>query len=55
MSGLLDEAIRDYPQQEPGAWWLPASYGGTAPTLEEAVKLDRDEKVARARARRQAR
>jgi 1-acyl-sn-glycerol-3-phosphate acyltransferase len=55
MSGLLDEAIRGYPQPEPGAWWLPASYGGTAPTLEEAVRLDREEKVARARARRAAR
>ena len=55
MSGLLDEAIRGYPQQEPGAWWLPASYGGSAPTLEEAVRLDREEKVARARARRATR
>ena len=34
MSGLLDDAIRSYPQHEPGAWWVPASYGGTAPTLE---------------------
>jgi 1-acyl-sn-glycerol-3-phosphate acyltransferase len=55
MSALLDEAIRSYPQNEPGAWWLPAAYGGTAPTLEEAVRLDREELVARARARRAAR
>ena len=29
LSGLLDDAIRAYPQHEPGAWWVPASYGGT--------------------------
>ena len=34
MSALLDDAIRSYPQHEPGAWWVPASYGGTAPTLD---------------------
>ena len=48
MSGLLDEAIRSYPQHEPGAWWLPASYGGTAPTLERAAVLDAEERTARA-------
>ena len=48
MSGLLDEAIRDYPQHEPGAWWVPASYGGTAPTLDQAAILDAEEKAARA-------
>jgi len=50
MRSLLDETIREYPQPEPGAWWLPASYGGTAPTLAEAAALDAEE-----RARRQAR
>jgi 1-acyl-sn-glycerol-3-phosphate acyltransferase len=59
MSGLLDEAIRSYPaeQQPDGSWWLPARYGGTAPTLEEASKLDTAEKAERAarRAARQAR
>ena len=54
MSGLLDEAIRDYPQHEPGAWWVPASYGGTAPTLAEAARIDVEEKATRA-ARRAAR
>ena len=44
MSGLLDEAIRGYPQHEPGAWWVPASYGGSAPTLDEAAKFDAEEK-----------
>jgi 1-acyl-sn-glycerol-3-phosphate acyltransferase len=48
MSGLLDQAIRTYPQHEPGAWWLPASYGGSAPTLEEAARIDAEEKAARA-------
>ncbi|HEY8092351.1 MAG TPA: lysophospholipid acyltransferase family protein [Acidimicrobiales bacterium] len=55
MSRLLGEAIRGYPQHEPGAWWVPASYGGSAPTLDEAAKLDAEEKRARARARRAAR
>jgi 1-acyl-sn-glycerol-3-phosphate acyltransferase len=41
MSALLDEAQRDYPaDQEAGAWWLPAHLGGSAPTPEEAAKLD---------------
>jgi 1-acyl-sn-glycerol-3-phosphate acyltransferase len=41
MSALLDEAQRDYPGgQEAGAWWLPAHLGGSAPTPEEAAKLD---------------
>jgi hypothetical protein len=48
MSGLLDQAIRTYPQHEPGAWWLPASYGGSAPTLQEAARIDAEEKAARA-------
>jgi 1-acyl-sn-glycerol-3-phosphate acyltransferase len=48
MSGLLDTAIREYPQPEPGAWWLPARYGGTAPTLAEAARLDAEERSARA-------
>lgn len=43
MAGLLDEAIRAYPEQPPGAWWLPASYGGGAPTPEEAERLDQEE------------
>ncbi len=56
MSRLLDETIRAYPadEQPPGSWWLPASYGGGAPTLEEAARLDAEEQRARA-ARRAAR
>ena len=54
MAALLDETIRAYPAEEqpPGSWWLPASYGGSAPTMEEAAALDAEEKRERARARR---
>ena len=57
MGELLDETIRAYPtdEQPPGSWWLPASYGGTAPTLEEAEALDAAEKRERAAKRAAAR
>jgi 1-acyl-sn-glycerol-3-phosphate acyltransferase len=34
MRSMLDRLIRAYPadEQPPGSWWLPASYGGSAPT-----------------------
>ncbi len=50
MARLLDETIRAYPadEQPPGSWWLPASYGGSAPTMEEAAVLDAEEKRERA-------
>jgi 1-acyl-sn-glycerol-3-phosphate acyltransferase len=50
MAELLEVAIDGYPdaEQPPGSWWLPARRGGTAPTLEEAARLDAEEKVARA-------
>ena len=48
MSGLLDQAIRGYPQHEPGAWWVPARYGGSAPTVAEAARLDAAERADRA-------
>jgi 1-acyl-sn-glycerol-3-phosphate acyltransferase len=53
MVALLDEAIRGYPAEEqpPGSWWLPASCGGSAPTPEEAARLDAEERRARAVAR----
>ena len=53
METLLDDTIRAYPvdEQPPGSWWLPASYGGSAPTPEEAARLDAEEKRGRARAR----
>jgi len=57
MSSLLDETIRTYPAEEqpPGCWWLPASHGGSAPTLEEAKVLDTEEKRERAAKRTAAR
>ena len=56
MSLMLDEAIRSYPasEQPPGAWWVPQRYGGGAPSLEEAARMDAEEKAARA-AKREAR
>lgn len=53
MSSLLDDAIRAHPaaEQPAGSWWLPASYGGGAPTLEQAAELDRAEQVRRAERR----
>jgi 1-acyl-sn-glycerol-3-phosphate acyltransferase len=56
MSAMLDETIRNYPaaEQPPGSWWLPAEYGGSAPTLEEAARLDAEEKRRRARRRAEA-
>jgi 1-acyl-sn-glycerol-3-phosphate acyltransferase len=54
MSRMLDKAIAEYPAEEqpPGSWWLPASYGGSAPTLEHAARLDREELERRAEKRR---
>jgi 1-acyl-sn-glycerol-3-phosphate acyltransferase len=50
MSSMLEETIAAYPaaEQPPGAWWLPASHGGGAPTLEQAAELDAAEKRERA-------
>lgn len=56
MKALLDEAVVRYPQQPSGAadrWWLPARFGGTAPSLAEAAALEvaaRRARAARARA-----
>ena len=57
MSTLLDETIRSYPAEEqpPGSWWLPASYGGSAPTPERARELDAEEMRRRAARRRERR
>lgn len=54
MSAMLDKAIREYPPEEqpPGSWWLPESYGGSAPTPERAKELDREELKRRAEKRR---
>jgi 1-acyl-sn-glycerol-3-phosphate acyltransferase len=54
MGAMLDKAIAEYPAEEqpPGSWWLPARYGGSAPTPEEAKRLDREELARRAEKRR---
>jgi hypothetical protein len=49
---MLDDAIARYPQKPSGpddTWWLPARFGGTAPTLQEATRMDRLEALERAR------
>ncbi len=49
MTALLDATIQGYPDPPDGQWWAPAPYGGTAPTLEEAGRLDVAEKRERAK------
>ncbi|MGH8938755.1 MAG: 1-acyl-sn-glycerol-3-phosphate acyltransferase, partial [Actinomycetes bacterium] len=55
MSSLLDQAQAAYPapppEDEGPRWWLPARLGGTAPTPQEAARLDEEERVRRARGR----
>ncbi|MFQ6325595.1 lysophospholipid acyltransferase family protein [Nocardia sp. CWNU-33] len=49
MQEMLLDLQRDYPH-EPGAYWVPARLGGSAPTLEEADAMDAaeaEEKAAR--------
>lgn len=48
LDALLAKAIAEYPISPEGQWWAPARYGGTAPTPDEAARLDREEKAARA-------
>jgi 1-acyl-sn-glycerol-3-phosphate acyltransferase len=55
MQTMLADTIAAYPQHEEGAWWIPASAGGSAPSLERAAELDAEERRARAKARRAAR
>jgi 1-acyl-sn-glycerol-3-phosphate acyltransferase len=49
MTALLGQVRTAYPDRPSGdgdRWWLPASMGGTAPTLEEATALDAAESAA---------
>jgi 1-acyl-sn-glycerol-3-phosphate acyltransferase len=57
MSAMLHKAITEYPAEEqpPGSWWLPESYGGSAPSPERAKELDREELKRRAEKRAAAR
>lgn len=50
MESMLHEAQEAYPDHPRGAddgWWQTSRLGGTAPTPNEALKLDRDELRAR--------
>ncbi len=50
MLSMLDAAIERHPDGRPeGAWWLPASHGGGAPTLDQAARLDTAERAERVR------
>ncbi|WP_018658257.1 lysophospholipid acyltransferase family protein [Actinomadura flavalba] len=55
MSELLERAQREYPDvpAKGEGWWQPAYLGGTAPTPEEAERLDAEEADARAARRAQ--
>ena len=58
MTELLHEAQETYPDVPSGpddTWWLPARLGGSAPTPDEALQLDRDERRARIAAAKKAR
>lgn len=50
MEGMLDRLIAAYPAQEKpaGAWWIPKSHGGSAPTPEEAAAMYVEERRLRA-------
>ena len=46
LAALRADYIERY-GDEPGAYWLPASLGGSAPTLEEADEMDEKERLER--------
>lgn len=47
LAELLDQTIARYPDKEPGAWWLPARLGGSAPTPEEALAIEETKRIER--------
>jgi len=47
LSELLDETIHRYPDKPPGAPWIPQRHGGSAPSLEEAARIEEQRRVAR--------
>lgn len=50
LAELLDETIARYPDKDPGSWWIPERLGGSAPTPEEALRIEehkRSEREAR--------
>jgi 1-acyl-sn-glycerol-3-phosphate acyltransferase len=40
MAALLDETIARYPDRSPGAYWIPARLGGSAPTMAQAAAIE---------------
>lgn len=50
MEGMLDRLITAYPADEKpaGAWWIPKSHGGSAPTPDEAAAMYVEERRLRA-------
>jgi 1-acyl-sn-glycerol-3-phosphate acyltransferase len=54
MTEMLHSVQESYPETPASgadAWWLPARLGGTAPTPEEALRLDESEQADRRRRR----
>jgi len=50
LAALLDESIARYPDKPAGAPWIPARFGGSAPTPDEAIVIEervRAEKAAK--------
>ena len=47
LSELLDETIQRYPDKPPGAPWIPQRHGGSAPSLEEAARIEEQHRAAR--------
>ncbi len=47
LSELLDETINRYPDKPPGAPWIPQRHGGSAPSLEEAARIEEQRRAAR--------
>lgn len=51
MAAQLEQVRADYGPHPPGEYWVPASLGGGAPTLEEADRMDAEDAAAKAAAR----
>lgn len=51
LAALLDATIERYPDKPPGAWWIPARFGGSAPTPEEAERIEERVREEKARKR----
>ena len=47
LSELLDQTIQRYPDKPPGAPWIPQRHGGSAPSLEEAARIEEQRRAAR--------